>query len=197
MTRFRKHCLIIALVCFGIIALVLKANADTTVYTAISTDTLGYDIGAGVGFDTDYRRGHFGAAGNASWYNRKKHDAAIGHTWSFGASARLFPYQNWYLGAGYGVYGYRSVFESGRTWEKSAGTPTFSIGYDDNLYEYGLTYFLRENDTSNRSAHINLKMSLPIYERWRALGGLGVSRYDQNGSRETGWSGNIGIGYGF
>ena len=199
MTRFRKHCLIISLSCFVICGLIisLMSCAEPSMYGIVTTDRMGYDTGYGITADADIRRGIAGAEVSGAFLNRKKHHADSGYSYSAHTEARLFPISDFYAGIGYGTFGYQSRFDGGSVWRKRAETHTFSMGYDNGPIECGLTYFPKESDTVNRTEHFVMSASWPVYERVRFLTGFGVSRYDQSGKRETGWSSSMGAGYGF
>lgn len=197
---FKNRCLVIGISCWMVVALVLAliisaSAADLKVIGAIKGGAGGgWSTGYGVYSEAAYRNGPAGATASGSLYNQQKTYADGGYSYSWSALGQWFVWDNFYVGAGYTGFGYKTTLPGGRGWRKDALSPIISVGYQNGSWQLKTTHTLREDDTKNKTEHLGFLFSAPIYKRLVGLCGINFSTGEQGGSRINYNSYMAGIG---
>lgn len=196
----RHEYLIISAVCLigFILTLAAIARAETIVSLEVIGQGAGYDTGYGVAVShtTGRYADIFAAHVSGNIANRKKHNASEGYTYGASGQIRAY-YGDAYLGAGYGVCGYRSEFASGAVWEKSAWQPHVSIGYDTDLWDLWATYHFEEHDTVNKVSAYSGGGKLQVWRGMFISAEAQTIRFLQAGEREQDTIFTVGLGWEF
>ena len=123
--------------------------------------SLGYNAGLGPQLDSRHAldKGFF-LNTRSNVMLQHKHNAAEGYTY------RLYGSLDYDLGdillieIGYKLSGYKSTFDDGRTWVKSAHCPVFGLKKyfgDENNFLVGIYYSLRENSSVNNVESLSIR----------------------------------------
>ena len=196
----RHEYLIISAVCLigFILTLAAIARAETIVSLEVIGQGAGYDTGYGVAVShtTGRYADIFAAHVSGNIANRKKHNASEGYTYGASGQIRAY-YGDAYLGAGYGVAGYRSEFANGAVWEKSMWQPHVSIGYDTDLFDLWATYHFEEHDTVNKVSAYSGGGKLQVWRGMFISAEAQTIRFLQAGEREQDTIFTVGLGWEF
>ncbi len=196
----RHGFLIIGIAClFGfILCLATLARAETNIYATVIGQGAGYDTGFGLAVDHTTARyaDIFALHAEGKAALRKKHNASDGYT--YGASAQLRAYLSpVYAAVGYGIAGYRSEFDSGAVWEKSAWQPHVELGYEHTFMDLWARYYLEESDTPNKVSAFTLGSSWRIWQSMKLLLEAETIMFHQAGDQLNDTVFTVGLGWEF
>ena len=122
---------------------------------------------------------------------QKKFDAVKGYTYKYGMIGYL-KINNFLLGGGYGVSGYKSEFDNGTAWKKKSKGLILSFGMNKGLSSILFDYLPKDktvNQTSKYQATIKVFKNKLFY-----YGKIGVSKFTQSLERRTGTNIEAGMG---
>lgn len=196
MNRFRRHCLIISIVCFSVCALgiVTLAHGETSALVRYEPENNSFKPGIGAELNHETRLKSFAIGASGGIASQKKHGAEDGFTWNYGGYGKWFPVEQWFIGGGYSWGGYRSRFVDHGTWEKKAGQVSVMAGYQDDKTEIRFTYWPHENDTPNRVSGGGVLVRHKLTDVLMVSFGYQLFKYTQSGSRETDLTLSLGAG---
>ena len=201
----KNKCLILGtllILLAGLLGYASIVKAETTLTVFAKSSGSGYEPGIGVGASHLHRfLDHFALGISGSVTNQKKNNADKGYTYGLRGHGRYyftdFNYSNFYVLGGYGIGGYKSEFDNGKTWEKSAWWPNIGGGYDGAIFDLELNYYPKENQTHNKVEAASIKASMLMTEHFKLIGTYSYQQYQQSGKTESDDSISIGVGWQF
>jgi hypothetical protein len=195
--------IIAALICVLIVSHAVRAaddwdwHAGAYAVASIAADA-GYDPGIGAQAEASARYKWAEGRIYGQYLRQHKDHASSGYTYSLGAQARAYVWQDLYVAGAINYAGYRSEFYNGVVWEKDGHNWGAGLGYNNGNTDLSLLYFLKEHTSPNNVQYVRAALRRHIYGPLWVLAQLTRQTWDQvvNGTtqRWAGWTGLIGVG---